>query len=203
MLKNYAKENGLTLVAGIDEVGRGSLAGPVVTAAVILPPEFKSKFIIDSKLICRSKKRIKKAYDIIMDNALYVHCDAKSAKIINKVGIEDATWESIHACIDDLGVTPEHILIDGDKYVDGHGIPYTTVVKGDNKYLSVAAASIVAKYRRDEYMGRVHEVYPHYGFDGNKGYFSSKHKDGLLEHGRCSYHRDKYVDTWEKNQAKL
>ena len=209
MLKNYARENNLNYVIGIDEVGRGPFAGPVATAGVILPPDFESELIVDSKLICKSKKKMQAAYDIILGNALYIVCDSQSAKVIDEIGIDAAIYKSMDICAQDIidkmakdcGYLPDHILIDGDRYggniTEGN---YTTVVKGDNTYLSIAAAAIVAKYQRDEYMTRVHEIHPHYGFDSNKGYFSPKHKTGLLEHGRCRYHRKQYVDTWEKNQ---
>jgi ribonuclease HII len=199
MLRNYAKEHNLKLVAGLDEVGRGSFAGPVVTAAVILPPSFESELIVDSKLICKSKSKMQKAYDLIMENALYVHCDAQSAKVINKIGINGAIWKSMHTCISNLP-TPEMLLIDGREWEMFLGIPYETVIRGDNTYLSIAAAAIVAKYRRDEYMVRVHEIHPHYNFAGSKGYYCKKHGEGLLEHGRTKYHRTQYVDTWEKNR---
>lgn len=200
MLKNFAKDNGLKLVAGLDEVGRGSFAGPVVTAAVILPPDFYSELIVDSKLICKSNKKMKEAYDLIIKNALYHYCDAKSAKVINEVGIEEAIWISMHSCIDNLGCKPEHLLIDGNRYKDKHEIPYTTVEKGDNTYLSIAAAAIVAKYRRDEYMTRVHGTHPHYNFAGSKGYYCKKHGEGILEHGISRYHRTQYVNTWLSKQ---
>lgn len=212
MLKNYARENNLKHVIGLDEVGRGPFAGPVVTAGVILPPDFESELIVDSKLICKSKSKMQVAYDLIMDNALFVHCDSQSAKVINEIGIEAAIWKSMDNCIveithalaKDTGFSyfVDHILIDGTRYGGKSTIPFTTVVKGDNTYLSIAAAAIVAKYRRDAYMDKVHDKHPYYGFDGNKGYYSSKHKTGLLEHGRCSYHRTQYVDTWEENQLK-
>lgn len=212
MLKNFAKENNLLYVIGLDEVGRGPFAGPVVTAGVVFPPEFKSELIVDSKKICKSKKKMQEAYDLIMTNALYVHCDAQSAKVIDEIGIEDAIWKSMDNCIINIteliAITTgfedniEHLLIDGNRYGGKCTIPHTTVVKGDDTYLSIAAASIVAKYRRDEYMEKVHQLHPHYGFDSNAGYFSPKHKKGLLEHGRCRYHRTQYVDTWEKNQLK-
>lgn len=213
MLKNYARENNLKYVIGLDEVGRGPFAGPVVTAGVILPPDFESELIVDSKLICKSKKKMQVAYDLIMDNALFVHCDAQSAKVIDEIGIESAIWNSMDNCIREIGiqmemVTPryifEHILVDGTRYEgEFKSASYSTIVKGDNTYLSIASAAIVAKYRRDKYMEKVHKLFPYYGFDGNKGYFSPKHKEGLLEYGRCQYHRTQYVDTWEKNQEKI
>lgn len=185
----------------MDEVGWGAFAGPIVTAAVILPPDFESELIIDSKLICKSKPKMKKAYDLIMANAISVSCTAIQATEINELEPMPALTKCFHASIDGLDVVPEHLLVDGDKYTSGHDIPFTLVAKGDNTYLSIAAAAIVAKYRRDEYMTKVHEKFPHYNFAGSKGYYCAKHKIGLLEHGTCRYHRDKYVNTWTTNQG--
>lgn len=201
MLKNYARENNLKLVAGMDEVGWGAFAGPIVTAAVILPPEFESELIVDSKLICKSKTKMQKAYDLIMENALYVSCTAVQAGVINEIEPMPALTKCLHESVDGLGEIPEHLLVDGDKYTSGHNIPFTLVAKGDNTYLSIAAAAIVAKYRRDEYMTKVHDKFPHYNFKGSKGYYCGKHKIGLMEYGKCRYHRDKYVNTWTKNKG--
>lgn len=201
MLKNYARENNLELVAGLDEVGWGAFAGPIVTAAVILPPEFESELIVDSKLICKSKNKMQKAYDLIMENAIDVSCTAVQAVVINEIEPMPALTKCLHDSIDGLKVKPEYLLVDGDKYTSGHDIPFELVAKGDNTYLSIAAAAIVAKYRRDEYMSKVHEKFPHYNFSGSKGYYCGKHKIGLMEHGKCRYHRDKYVNTWTKNKG--
>lgn len=201
MLRNYAREKGLKLVAGMDEVGWGAFAGPYVTAAVILPPDFESELIVDSKRICKSKTKMQKAYDLIMDNAIAVSCSAVSAKDINRMGAQPALDMNLNITIDELLVKPEFILMDGDKYNPNHKIPYELVAKGDNTFLSIAAAAIVAKYRRDAYMVKVHEFYPHYGFDTSKGYGSPKMYAGLREHGRCSYHRKKYVDSWQSKKG--
>ena len=202
MLRNYAREEKLKLVAGMDEVGWGAFAGPYVTAAVILPPDFESELIIDSKLICKSKPKMEKAYKLIMDNALFVSCCAISAKDINALGPQPALDKVLNDTIAGLDTTPEFILMDGNKYNPDHEIPYTLVAKGDNTFLSIAAAAIVAKYRRDAYMVKVHDIHPHYGFNSSKGYGSPKMYAGLREHGRCSYHRTKYVDSWESNEKK-
>ena len=201
MLRNYAREKGLKLVAGMDEVGWGAFAGPYVTAAVILPPDFESELIIDSKLICKSKTKMQKAYDLIMTNAISVSCCAISAKDINSMGPQLALDKVLNDTISGLDTTPEFILMDGNKYNPDHKIPYTLVAKGDNTFLSIAAAAIVAKYRRDAYMTKVHEIHPHYGFNTSKGYGSPKMYAGLKEHGRTSYHRKKYVDSWQSNQG--
>lgn len=201
MLRNYARENFISFVAGVDEVGWGAFAGPIVTAAVILPPDFESELIVDSKLICKSKNKMQKAYDIIMENATSVSCTAVQAKTINEIGPQPALDLCIKQSIDGLDITPDFILLDGNRYNPHLNIPYKLVPKGDNTFLSIAAAAIVAKYRRDAYMEKVHEKYPMYGFDGSKGYGSPKHYDGLKEHGRCQYHRDKYVNSWATNQG--
>jgi ribonuclease HII len=201
MLRNYAREEGLKLVAGMDEVGWGAFAGPYVTAAVILPPEFESELIIDSKLICKSAPKMQKAYDLIMANAIAVSCCAISAKDINKMGPQPALDKVLNDTIAGLKKTPEFILMDGDKYSPDHEIPYKLVAKGDNTFLSIAAAAIVAKYRRDAYMVKVHDIHPHYGFNSSKGYGSPKMYEGLIKYGRTSYHRTKYVDSWQNNKG--
>ena len=200
MLKNYAKDNNLNLVAGVDEVGWGAFAGPYVTASVILPPDFYSELIVDSKLICKSKKKMQTAYDLIMNNAISVSCEAIQANEINILGPQPALDKVLNKTIENLDIKAEFILMDGSKYNPNHDIPYELVAKGDNTYLSIAAAAIVAKYRRDEYMVKVHDKHPHYNFSGSKGYFCKKHGQGILEHGVCSYHRDKYVNTWLNKQ---
>jgi ribonuclease HII len=202
MLRNFARETGMKLVVGVDEVGWGAFAGPIVTAAVAFPPEFESELIVDSKLICKSKNKMQAAYDVIMENALHVSCTAVSAKVINKIEPMPALTQCLHDSIRGIEGDIDMLLIDGDKYTPYDKTPYKLVPKGDNTFLSIAAAAIVAKYRRDEYMTKVHEIHPHYGFNSSKGYGSPKMYAGLLEHGRCSYHRDKYVNTWEKNKKK-
>lgn len=199
MLRNYPKESGFKLVAGIDEVGWGAFAGPYVTAAVILPPDFESELIIDSKLICKSKSKMQTAYELIMLNALSVSCCAISAKDINKMGPQPALNKVLNDTVSGLDKTPEFILMDGNRYNPNHNIPYKLVEKGDNTFLCIAAAAIVAKYRRDAYMVKVHDIHPHYGFDSSKGYGSPKMYEGLRKYGRTPYHRTKYVDSWQEN----
>ena len=145
MLRNYAREEGLSLVAGVDEVGWGAFAGPVVTAAVILPPDFESELIVDSKLICKSKNKMQAAYYVIMKNAISVSCTAVQAKVINEIGPQPALDQCIQQSIDGLDKKPEFILMDGSRYNPHHDIPYKLVAKGDNTFLSIAAAAIVAK----------------------------------------------------------
>ena len=202
MLRNYSKESGYKLVAGIDEVGWGAFVGPVVTAAVILQPDFESELIVDSKLICKSKNKMQAAYDVIMNNSIAVSCTAVQAKTINEIGPQPALDLCIKQSIDGLGMNPDILLVDGNRYNPHRAdLKYKLVEKGDNTFLSIAAAAIVAKYKRDSYMVKIHEQYPMYGFSGSKGYGSPQHYLGLKEHGRCQYHRDKYVNSWASNQG--
>lgn len=192
------------IFVGLDEVGRGCFAGPVVTGAVIFPPDFKSDLIIDSKLLSETQR--KKAYEIIVKNAVAYSVQAVSAKYINEHGINPATFQAMHQCIDSLELSEndkiEHILVDGTQWVDYKGIPHECVPKGDNTYLCIAAAAILAKVRRDDYMKKVAEIHPYYNFEGSKGYYCKKHGVGILEHGITSYHRTQYVNTWLKKQKK-
>jgi ribonuclease HII len=205
MLKNYAREKNLKYVAGVDEVGWGAFAGPVVTAAVILPPDFESELIVDSKLICKSKKKMQTVYDLIMENAIEVSCTAVQAEQINELGPQPALDLCIKNSIEGLTKELDWLLMDGNRYNPHRtDLPYSLVAKGDNTYLSIAAAAIVAKYRRDEYMVKVHNLKPefsHYGFNTSKGYGSPKMYAGLMEHGRTQYHRKKYVDSWQSKKG--
>lgn len=179
-------------VAGLDEVGRGCGAGPVVTAAVIMPKGFKSELIRDSKQL--TEKQRNDAYKLILENALDVVCMASSIKDINDMGINPATFKTMHRCLDGLKIEPEQILVDGTVWQNWtKDIPVTLVPKGDDTYTCIAAAAIVAKVRRDEYMTKLHKLYPIYLWDGNKGYLSPQHIAAIKEHGICKYHRNQYV----------
>ena len=178
-------------VVGLDEVGRGAGAGPVVTAAVIMPKGFKSELIRDSKQL--TEKQRKDAYKLIMDNAIDVTCEAISATIINDIGINPATFKAMHLCLDKLTTQPEHILVDGTVWEKYSDTPITTVPKGDDTYTCIAAAAIVAKVRRDEYMAKIHKIHPQYEWSGNKGYLSTGHISAIKKYGPCRYHRTKYI----------
>ena len=180
------------LVAGLDEVGRGCGAGPVVTAAVIMPKGFKSPLIRDSKKL--SPKQRKEAYQLIMDNAIAISCHAGSVREIDEIGINPSTFNTMYKCLDDLSVTPEHILVDGTVWTKrDKDVEVTLVPKGDDTYTCIAAAAIVAKVRRDEYMCKLHLQYPTYNWCGNKGYLTPDHIEALKEHGANRYHRTQYV----------
>jgi ribonuclease HII len=199
MLKNYSKETGIQHVAGLDEVGRGCFAGPVVTAAVILPPDFEHELIRDSKKLTENKR--KEAYDIIIENAIAYSIQAGSSKLVDSEGINSATFITMHKCLNDLSIKPNHILVDGTQWNDWNSIPYECVIKGDNTYLSIAAASIIAKVKRDDYMVKIHEIHPEYNFANSKGYYCKKHGEGLIKYGTCRYHRKQYIETWSNNRG--
>jgi ribonuclease HII len=188
-------------VAGLDEVGRGCGAGPVVTAAVIMPKGFKSPLIRDSKKL--SPKQRDEAYKLIMDNAISVSCNAGSVGDINEMGIDKATYKTMYKCLAELNIKPQHILVDGvawETYSDEEKYDHmmTLVPKGDDTYTCIAAAAIVAKVRRDEYMSKLGEKFPKYNWEGNKGYLTPDHIAALKENGPNRYHRTKYIRNFVK-----
>lgn len=156
-----------------------------------MPKNFNSELIRDSKKL--TEKQRKDAYKLIMENAIEVVCEAVSATIINKIGINPATFKAMHLCLDKLTKKPEHILVDGTVWEHYSNTPVTTVPKGDDTYTSIAAAAIVAKVKRDEYMGKIHELYPQYDWNNNKGYLSAKHIAAIKKDGPCRYHRTQYI----------
>jgi ribonuclease HII len=188
-------------VAGLDEVGRGCGAGPVVTAAVIMPKGFKSPLIRDSKKL--SPKQRGEAYNLIIENAISVSCNAGSVGDINEMGIDKATYKTMYKCLSELSVKPQHVLVDGiswETYDDeiNYGHMMSLVPKGDDTYTCIAAAAIVAKVRRDEYMSKLSEKYPEYNWGGNKGYLTPDHIAALKEIGPNRYHRTKYIRNFVK-----
>lgn len=190
----YAPEHLLDvdLICGMDEVGRGCGAGPVVTAAVILPKDFASPLLRDSKVL--SEKQRNYAYDLILDKAIAVNCTHNSAKNIDSLGLNPATFASFHNSVSGLSVQPTHILLDGNvsnKILDDYVVE--TVVKGDDTFRSIAAASIIAKVRRDRYMTEIGKQFPLYRWDSNKGYLSKVHIDAIKEHGITQYHRKSFL----------
>lgn len=186
-------ESNLTglIEVGVDETGRGSLAGPVFAAAVILPKDFTSEIIDDSKKLTE-KKRVK-AFEEIKEKAIDWSYAYVPSEKIDEINIQKSVYSAMHKAIERLTIKPEHILIDGNIF-DGHNIPHTCIVKGDSKYYSIAAASIVAKVMRDEYMGKIHEEYPQYDWMNNKGYGSKKHIGVIKEEGISQYHRKTFLN---------
>lgn len=189
------------LEVGIDEAGRGPLFGPVYTAAVIFPQdeEFLNDLIVDSKKLTSHRKRLM-AYDYVKENAIDYSIFAVDEKIIDKLNIFHATYWGTHRALDNLTVIPEHILMDGNKFKpydrDGEYIPHTCVVKGDNKYASIAAASILAKVERDLFIENICDKYPvleeRYNMRNNKGYGTKDHMSGIEKYGVTDKHRFSY-----------
>lgn len=178
-------KEGISLIAGVDEVGRGPLIGPVVACACILPKGFYHKDIKDSKKL--SEKKRNEMYKIILENAVSIGIGVVSESIIDEVNIYEATKIAMKKAIDDLSVKPEHILIDAMKLdID---IPSTSIIKGDAKSESIASASIVAKVTRDAMLDLMDKEYPMYDLKHNKGYGTKKHMEALKEYGACKYHR--------------
>lgn len=191
-LENHPHQlKNLKLICGIDEVGRGCLAGPVYASAVILPKNFTSEIIKDSKKLSEKKRLL--AFEEIKKNALYWSFGFVNPKEIDTINIQNATHLAMHKAINGLGVTPEHLLIDGNTFENYEQIPYTCVIKGDNKFLPIAAASIVAKVIRDKYMTEIHDNYPHYKWDSNKGYGSKHHIDSIQSKGITPHHRSTFL----------
>ena len=188
LLERYLLKKGL--VAGCDEAGRGCLAGPVVAAAVILPKKFHSPFLNDSKLLSKKKRDILRLQ--IEEEALYYAVSFVSPKDIDKLNILWASVEGMHRAVSQLEKAPNHILVDGNKFKPYKEIPHTTVVRGDSKYMCIAAASILAKTYRDEYMKKIHEEFPKYNWQKNQGYPTKEHRTGIMEIGPCKYHRKSF-----------
>lgn len=173
--------------AGCDEAGRGCLAGAVYAAAVILSPDFRNELLNDSKQLTERQR-----YDlrpVIEREALAWAVGVVSPEEIDHINILNASFLAMHRAIDALKVRPQHLLIDGNRFRPYPGVPHTTVVKGDGKYLSIAAASVLAKTYRDDYMLRLHAQYPDYGWDRNKGYPTARHRAAIAQHGATPYHR--------------
>jgi ribonuclease HII len=188
-LKPYLDVNNTEV--GIDEAGRGCLAGPVVSAAVILPKDFDYTIVKDSKKL--SEKKRKEAYKIIVDNALSYSISFVEPETIDKINILQSTMLSMHNCLDNLNVDFNHILVDGNYFNQYKNIEHTCVVKGDNTYYSIAAASILAKVSRDEYMKQLHNEFPKYKWEGNKGYGSEEHINMIKEIGITEHHRKSFL----------
>ena len=176
--------------AGCDEAGRGCLAGAVYAAAVILPPNFKNDLLNDSKQLTEKQRYALRS--VIEESALAWAVGIVSPEEIDQINILNASFLAMHRAIDQLKIRPEHLLIDGNRFNPYPNIPHTTIVKGDGKYLSIAAASILAKTYRDDYMNQLHREYPVYDWDHNKGYPTKKHRAAIAEHGISPYHRKSY-----------
>ena len=185
-LKSHFSDTEL-LECGCDEVGRGCIAGPVFAAAVILPYHYVNEEINDSKQLSAAKRN--QLRTMIERDALAWAVGQVSEKEIDKINILQASFLAMTRAVEQLTVKPQLLLIDGNRFVNRTDIPYKTVVKGDATYLSIAAASILAKCYRDELMERLHEEYPQYGWKDNKGYPTPYHQEAVLKYGNSPYHR--------------
>ena len=199
MLKAYYKEG--LIEAGCDEAGRGCLAGPVFAAAVILPSDFRNEMLNDSKQLTEKKRYLLR--EVIEREALAWAVGIVDNKEIDKINILNASILAMHRALDQLTVRPEYIIVDGNRWKpyqeptandnvndnEPKVVPATTIVKGDGKYLSIAAASILAKTYRDDFMLRIHEEFPQYHWDKNKGYPAKVHREAIRQYGTTPYHR--------------
>ena len=186
--ENNLYKEGVTLIAGVDEVGRGPLIGPVVACACILPVNFYHKDIKDSKKL--SEKKREEMYKIIKENAISIGLGIVSEKVIDEVNIYEATKIAMKEAIKNLNITPEHVLIDAMKLE--LNIPSTSIIKGDAKSESIAAASIIAKVTRDHMLDEMDKEYPMYDLKNNKGYGTKKNIAAIKEYGITKYHRLSY-----------
>ena len=195
MLLPFYKEG--VIEAGCDEAGRGCLAGPVFAAAVVLPSDFKNEMLNDSKQLTEKKRYLLR--EVIEREALAWAVGIVDNKEIDKINILNASILAMHRALDQLTVRPENIIVDGNRWKpyqeptandnEPKVVPATTIVKGDGKYLSIAAASILAKTYRDDFMLRIHEEFPQYHWDRNKGYPAKVHREAIRQYGTTPYHR--------------
>ncbi|WP_313375995.1 ribonuclease HII [Chishuiella sp.] len=181
VLSNYEFE------IGCDEAGRGCLSGPVVAAAVILGEKFENNVINDSKQLSEKKRNSLKSF--IEENALYWAIGIVSPKEIDEINILNASFLAMHRAIDQLDCPKDLIIVDGNRFNAYHDIPYECIVKGDSKYMNIAAASILAKTYRDEYMEKIDKEFPEYNWKKNKGYPTKEHRAAIKEYGTTIYHR--------------
>ena len=188
MLKSHFYEG--LVEAGCDEAGRGCLAGSVYAAAVILPPDYHNDELNDSKQL--SEKRRYALREVVMRDAVAWAVGVVTPEEIDKINILNASILAMHRALDQLKVRPEAIIVDGNRFKPYQNLPYSTIVKGDGKYLSIAAASILAKTFRDDYMNTLTEEFPQYDWLSNKGYPTRKHREAIRQYGITPYHRKSY-----------
>lgn len=187
LLPNYS---GYTLEAGIDEAGRGCLAGPVVAAAVILPPNYRHTLLNDSKQLSH-KQRVQVRADIVRDAVAWAIGEA-SPEEIDRINILQATYLAMHRGVAGLAIQPEYLIVDGNRFKTYEKMPHACIVKGDGKYLSIAAASVLAKTHRDELMGVLAQEYSGYGWERNAGYPTPEHRNCIAKLGTTRHHRQSF-----------
>jgi len=187
-------KTGLQYIAGIDEAGRGPLAGPVVVGIAIMKPDSFIEGVNDSKKI--SEKKREKLYEQITEEAIDWAVGIVDQNEIDEINILNATKKALHMAISNLKVRPDRILVDALEHIDTCGVPYTSIIKGDAKVYSISAASIIAKVTRDRMMQEYDEIYPEYGFSGHKGYGTAKHIQAIKEYGPCPIHRKTFIKNF-------
>ncbi len=187
-LKKHFLKN--QLEAGTDEAGRGCLAGPVVAAAVILPKNFEHPLLNDSKQLTEKQRELLRPY--IEENALAFGVAFVDELKIDEINILQSSILAMHKSIGKLAIVPEHIIVDGNKFKSYKSIPHTTIIKGDAKFMSIAAASVLAKTYRDEFMQKIDLEFPNYCWKKNKGYPTKQHRDAIREFGITNYHRKSF-----------
>lgn len=176
--------------AGVDEAGRGCYAGPVFAAAVILPRDFFHPLLNDSKQLNEKQRDLLRP--VIEKESVAFTVAAVDNKIIDEINILQASFKAMHNCIDELKIKPGFLLIDGNRFKPYRSIPHQCIIKGDGKYASIAAASILAKTYRDEFMQKIHLDFPQYGWNKNKGYGTATHRDAIEQYGLCDFHRKSF-----------
>ncbi len=184
LLNSYSN---LNFECGTDEAGRGCLAGPVTAAALILPEDFLNELLNDSKQL--SEKNRDFLRPVIEENALCYSVTHIEPEIIDEINILNASIHAMQECIKKLNPIPNYIIVDGNRFKPVANIPHSCIIKGDSKYLSIAAASILAKTYRDEYMNQIHEEFPMYNWKQNKGYPTKEHREAIKKYGTTKYHR--------------
>lgn len=176
--------------AGCDEAGRGCLAGPVFAAAVILPDNFSNQLLNDSKQL--TEKQREKLRPIIEQEAVAWAVAQVDNHEIDRINILNASILAMHKALDALSIRPEHIIVDGNRFKQYDTIPHLCIIKGDGRYMSIAAASVLAKTHRDEYMQKIHQEYPNYNWQKNKGYPTADHRNAIAQFGITNYHRSSF-----------
>ena len=182
---------GFELICGIDEAGRGPLAGPVVVAGVIMPKDSMIEGVNDSKKV--SEKKREKLYDLILEEAISYSVAVIGQDVVDEINILNATKQGVTNVVEELDVKPDLILVDALTHINTKGIPYDSIIKGDAKCYNIAAASIIAKVTRDRIMRQWDEIYPQYGFINHKGYGTAKHIQAIKEYGPCPIHRRSFI----------